>query len=142
MVVVWADASVLSTGKTKTSGAIASLNSLEPLHMAARTERTERTDAAMAKAIPFPHTPVPLIEVYAPRNRIAPILITAGIPLLAGKQPDFFLRRHDSSTKRPLCVLPSTSRNSGIIIHISQESTAESPHQVKRRASCAEHKIS
>jgi hypothetical protein len=42
----------------------------------------------MAQAIPFPHTSVSIIEVHAPRSRIAPIYIPAGFLLLAGKRPD------------------------------------------------------
>ena len=52
--------------------------------------KTERTNAAMAKAIPFPQTPVSIFQVHAPRSRVAPISIPAGFPLLAGKQPEIY----------------------------------------------------
>jgi hypothetical protein len=87
MVVVWADASVHSTGKTKSSATNAALSSPLWLHMAIKTERT---DTAMAQTFPSPQTPVSIFQVHAPRSRVAPISIPAGFPLLAGKQPEIY----------------------------------------------------
>ena len=68
MVVVWADACVFSTGKTKSSAAMAALNSLDLKQEAATTERigqTEQTeqskqaDAAMGRLFLSTHAGFP-----------------------------------------------------------------------------------
>jgi hypothetical protein len=116
--VVWADACVHSTGKTKSSATIAALSSPVWLHIATKTERIERSDAAMARTIPFPQTPVFIFEVDAQQSRCTDFH-PCRLPFVGRQTTGNLLYKGTTSlTKRLLCELPSTDRNHGIIIHI------------------------